>query len=163
AVGANRVEDGAIVVRLALVESALLRLEPRPLDREAMRVVAELAREAEVLAKATVLIAGDVGVRAVAMWPPSCSQADQWFCRHPPSTWCAEVAAPKRKPLGNTRSDAMRDLSPSAGRAVKRHDRPWPPARRHRIHSTRIGRQPAAPAHGPPLAHAEIFSGPAHG
>src|SRR5581483_6798310 len=53
---ADRVQDGAVVVRFALVERALLGLETRPLDREAVRVVAEIAREREVLAEAPVVV-----------------------------------------------------------------------------------------------------------
>src|SRR5205823_492805 len=38
------------------------------------------------------------------MWPASCSQAHHWLFVQLPSTWCAEVAAPQRKPDGKVRA-----------------------------------------------------------
>src|SRR5947199_9826487 len=59
------------------------------------------------------------------MWPPACSHAHHWLLRQRPSTWCAEVAAPQRKPAGKARRPAMGRHS-LAALLRPCHDGHWP-------------------------------------
>src|SRR5437867_7222180 len=56
---AQLAQDVAVVPDLARVERALGRLDPRPLDREPVRVLAHVAQQGEVLAVAVIVVAGD--------------------------------------------------------------------------------------------------------
>ena len=59
AVAAHRVADGAVVVELALVEPPFVRLDAAPFDREAVRGMAELRGEPEVVVEPPVVVARD--------------------------------------------------------------------------------------------------------
>src|SRR5213593_1252010 len=56
---AQLAQDVAVVPDLARIERALGRLDPRPLDREPVRVLAHVAQQREVLAVAVIVVAGD--------------------------------------------------------------------------------------------------------
>ena len=108
AVREQLVDEAVVVVEPGLVHGATaLGDDPRPRDREAVRVETELPHEAHVLRVAVVRVAGHPPVSPLATRPGSVVKRSQMLSPRPssfaaPSVWYAAVAAPQANRGGKT-------------------------------------------------------------
>ena len=92
-----------VVVELGLRELTVLGLDATPLHREPVRVEPEAREQLRGLAGSACSARRRRRSARRSPSPGLCSHSHQSLFQLPPSTWCAAVAVPQRKPSGKER------------------------------------------------------------